>query len=92
MRVLEPQVAAVAAGREAQFQSDSELWIIQPVDEAIWRRCSRPFPVEPVRTLDALHVATIERLSAAIEGLVILSTDGRVRANAQALGFAVAPD
>lgn len=85
-------MAAAAAAREAQFQSDSELWIIQPVDEAIWRRCSRPFPVEPVRTLDALHLATIERLAGALERLVILSTDGRVRANAQALGLAVAPD
>ena len=91
LRVLEPQAAAAAAAREARFQSDSELWVIQPVDEAIWLRCSRPFPVEPLRTLDAIHLATIERLSGAFERIVVLSTDGRVRANAQALGFAVAP-
>jgi predicted nucleic acid-binding protein len=91
LRVLEPQAAAAAAAREARFQSDSELWVIQPVDEAIWLRCSRPFPVEPLRTLDAIHLATIERLSGALERIVVLSTDGRVRANAQALGFAVAP-
>lgn len=91
LRVLEPQVAAAAAAREAQFETDSELWVIQPVDDAIWSRCSRPFPVEPMRTLDAIHLATVERLAGVIERIVVLSTDGRVRANAQALGFPVAP-
>jgi predicted nucleic acid-binding protein len=92
LRVLEPQAAAAAAAREAQFQSDSELWVVQPVDEAIWLRCGRPFPVEPIRTLDAIHLATIEVLSGVLERLVVLSTDGRVRANARALGFTVEPD
>jgi predicted nucleic acid-binding protein len=91
LRVLEPQVAAVAAAREVQFETDSELWVIQPVDDAIWGRCARPFPVEPVRTLDAIHLATVERLAGVIERLVVVSTDSRVRANARALGFAVAP-
>lgn len=63
LRVLEPQAAAAA--REAQFQTDSKLEVIQPVDEAIGSRCSRPFPVEPFRTLDAIHPATIERLAGA---------------------------
>jgi predicted nucleic acid-binding protein len=91
LRVLEPRAAAAAAAREAQFQSDSELWVIQPVDESIWLRCARPFPVEPLRTLDAIHLATIERLAGVLERLVVLSTDVRVRSNAQALGFTVAP-
>jgi len=91
LRVLEPQAAAAAAAREAQFQSDSELWVVQPVDESIWLRCARPFPVEPVRTLDAIHLATIERLAGVLERLVVLSTDERVRTNAQALGFSVLP-
>lgn len=60
LRVLEPRAAAAAAAREARFQSDTELWVVQPVDEAIWLRCSRPFPVEPLRTLDAIHLATEE--------------------------------
>jgi len=92
LRVLEPALASATAAREAQFETDSELWAIHPVDDAVWSRCSRPFPVEPLRTLDAIHVATIERLAGALEGLVVLSTDGRVRANAKALGFAVKPD
>ena len=92
LRVLEPSVAATTAAREAQFETDSELWVVQPVDDSIWSRCSRPFPVEPVRTLDAIHLATVERLAGVIDHLVVLSTDIRVRANAKALGFSLAPD
>ncbi len=91
LRVMEPAAAAATAAREAQFQTDSDLWVIQPVDEGIWNRCSRPFPVEPVRTLDALHLATVEKLAGVIEHLVVLSTDSRVRDNARALGFEVVP-
>lgn len=92
LRVLEPGTAAAAAAREAQFETDSELWVIQPVDDAVWSRCSRPFPLEPLRTLDAIHIASVERLAGAMGRLVVLSTDKRVRDNAQALGFQVAPD
>jgi predicted nucleic acid-binding protein len=91
LRVLEPKVAAAIAAREAEFQADTELWAIQPVDDDIWARCARPFPVEPVRLLDAVHLATIEKLSGALTGLVVLSTDERVRRNATALGFEVRP-
>ncbi|MGO9309542.1 MAG: PIN domain-containing protein [Spirochaetia bacterium] len=92
LRVVEPAAAAAAAARESQFQTDSDLWVIQPVDEGIWNRCSRPFPVEPVRTLDALHLATLEKLSGVIDHIAVLSTDSRVRDNAKALGFSVVPD
>lgn len=44
-----------------------------------------------LRTLEAIHLATIERLAGAIERLVVLSTDDRVRTNAKALGFPLAP-
>ena len=91
LRLLEPEVAAAAASNEAQFSSDSELWVIHPVDEAVWARCARPFPVEPVRTLDAVHLATIEKLSGVVDHLVVLSVDSRIRANATALGFDVLP-
>ncbi|MEE8410827.1 MAG: type II toxin-antitoxin system VapC family toxin [Myxococcota bacterium] len=91
LRVLEPIIAGASAARQAQFENESELWTIYPVDEAIWTRCSRPFPVEPVRTLDALHLATVEQLSGFLGHLIVLSTDQRIRDNATALGFAVRP-
>jgi predicted nucleic acid-binding protein len=91
LRVLEPQAAARIAAREAEFLSDTECWILQPIDEDVLARCARSFPVEPVRLLDGIHLASIEKLSAALEGLVVLSTDERVRRNAEALGFEVRP-
>ncbi len=91
LRVLEPEVAANVASNEAQFATDSELWFIHPVDDAVWARCARPFPVEPVRTLDAVHLATMERLTGIIDHLIVLSVDSRVRSNAVALRYAVLP-
>lgn len=91
LRVLEPQVAARIAVRDAAFQSESEIWGVQPLDEDILMRCGRPFPHEPVRTLDAIHLATIEKVSGAIPDVAMLSTDDRIRRNAAALGFRLAP-
>ncbi|HEY3358158.1 MAG TPA: PIN domain-containing protein [Polyangia bacterium] len=91
LRVVEPTIAAAVAAREAQLQAESELWAILPVDEEIWARCARPFPVEPIRLLDAVHLASIEKLSAALPALTVISMDDRVRRNAAALGFAVRP-
>jgi predicted nucleic acid-binding protein len=91
LRVQNPEAASRMAQREAAFLADSERWGIDPVDETVWARCGRAFPVEPVRLLDAVHLATIERLSGAAPDLVVLSTDDRVRSNARALGFEVQP-
>lgn len=60
------------------------------VDDAVVNRVGRPFPVEPIRTLDAIHLATAERLDESPQLVTIVTRDGRVRANAQALGYAVA--
>ena len=47
------------------------------------------FPVEPVRTLDAVHLATAELLGEPPALIVVVTRDIRVRENAQALGYAV---
>ena len=91
LRVLDAPSAARVGSREAEWLSDSELWFVHPIDEEVLARCARPFPVEPVRLLDAIHLATVERLAGALPGLAVTSTDDRVRRNAAALGFAVAP-
>lgn len=51
----------------------------------------RLFPVEPVRVLDAVHLASIERLASALPNLVVISIDDRVRRNAEAFGLEVRP-
>ena len=91
LRACRPADAVRAATREAALLRAAELWLIHPVDEEVLGRCGRPFPVEPVRTLDAIHLATVERLAGAVTPLAVLSTDDRVRLNAEALGFDVLP-
>lgn len=59
------------------------------VTDAILARVRRPFPIEPIRTLDAVHLATTELLGEPPPLMVIVTRDVRVRENAQALGYAV---
>ena len=63
---------------------------VLPIDDAILERAGRPFPQEPVRTLDAIHLATIEAIGEFPPLLTVLTRDERIRENAVALGYAVA--
>jgi predicted nucleic acid-binding protein len=62
---------------------------IVEVDRAVLDRVRRPFPIEPIRTLDAVHLATAERLGEAPPLVTIVTRDDRVRKNAEALGYTV---
>ncbi|PYR59634.1 MAG: hypothetical protein DMF91_14320 [Acidobacteria bacterium] len=59
------------------------------VTDAVLARAGRPFPVEPIRTLDAVHLATAELLGEPPQLVTIVTRDTRVRDNARALGYAV---
>jgi predicted nucleic acid-binding protein len=59
------------------------------VTDAVLARVGRPFPLEPIRTLDALHLATAEELAEPPALVTIVTRDARVRDNARALGYAV---
>ena len=62
---------------------------IVDVDRAVLARVRRPFPVEPIRTLDAVHLATAEMLGEAPQVITIVTRDIRVRDNARAIGYVV---
>lgn len=62
---------------------------IVSVTEEILAHAGRPFPVEPVRTLDAIHLATAAVLAEAPALVIVVSRDRRVRDNATALGHCV---
>lgn len=62
------------------------------MSDAVIARASAPFPVEPVRTLDAIHLASVAMLRPAYPELAVLSLDKQVRDNALAMGCAVFPD
>lgn len=59
--------------------------------EPILARALEPFPV-PVRTLDGLHLATIEYLRARGETIELASFDRRLTAGARALGMPIYQD
>ena len=62
------------------------------LDASVLSRARQTFPVEPVRTLDALHLASVLAWDQAADRLTVASCDDRVRANALALGFDVVPE
>ena len=59
------------------------------VTDAVLARVGRPFPMEPIRTLDAVHLATAEELAEPPALVTIVTRDARVQDNARALGYAV---
>ena len=71
------------------LQTFERRCFILDVDRAVLARVRRPFPVEPVRTLDAVHLATLELLGEAPQVVTIVTRDDRVRDNARALGYIV---
>jgi predicted nucleic acid-binding protein len=62
---------------------------IVAVTDGVLARVRRPFPVEPIRTLDAVHLATAELLGEPPPLVTVVTRDVRVRVNAQALGYAL---
>jgi predicted nucleic acid-binding protein len=62
-------------------------WTRMAVSEEVLARVSRPFPVEPVRTLDAIHLATALVFSRVFDDVRVLSFDRRILDNAGALGI-----
>lgn len=63
-------------------------WAVCEIVHEIAQRAEERFPAEPVRTLDAIHLASALFLRQALPELVLLSRDERVLSNARALGFA----
>jgi len=69
----------------------SASWVtLEMTGRVLDRACAR-FPHEPVRTLDALHLATAMMFHEAHGKLTMVSSDERIRDNAAGLGLSVAP-
>ncbi len=86
------RLSRAAAGRaHARLADESAHWDIIGLHPGILRAVRRDFPVEPIRSLDALHLATALSLRTLMPRLRILSFDRRVRDNAIHLGFDVLP-
>lgn len=52
-------------------------------------RAGRPFPAEPIQTLDAVYLASIELLGEPPQLVTVVARNRRIAANARALGYRV---
>jgi uncharacterized protein with PIN domain len=64
-------------------------WHVLEVSDDVVARARSTFPAEPVRSLDALHLASAWLIFAAAGELAILSLDERVRTNAHHMGMTI---
>jgi uncharacterized protein with PIN domain len=84
-----PEADARAAAR--LLEEASRGWALLEMSGPSLERARQPFPAEPVRTLDAIHLAAALEFHQALGRVDFLTLDERIRANATALGFTPAP-
>jgi predicted nucleic acid-binding protein len=81
--------AAQAADLLALFARAASTWAVLEISAEVARRAEDRFPSEPVRTLDAIHLASALVLRRTFPDLAVATADERVRANAAQLGLAL---
>jgi hypothetical protein len=82
---------ADAADRRAYLATIASHWILLRIGAEIVDRARLPFPGDPIRTFDAIHLASLLVARSALSGLAFLSLDGRVRGAAARLGIELRP-
>lgn len=90
--MLGEMTEGAAADCRAHLNMAAAHWNVLRLGPDIIDRARRPFPTEPLRTLDALHLASAVVARAAVAGLGLLSLDDRIRGAALRLGFRVVPE
>jgi predicted nucleic acid-binding protein len=83
---LSPEQARAAMRGLRRFE---RRCFVVALTDSILARIGRPFPIEPIRTLDAVHLATVDFLGEPPDVVTVITRDHRVRDNARALGYAV---
>lgn len=83
---------ADAADRRAHLTTAAAHWHVLRLSAEIVDRARQPFPGEPIRTLDALHLASALAARSAVAGLELLSLDDRVRSAGARLGLPLQPE
>jgi len=79
---------AERAALRALQRFERRCYVVAVTDDVL-ARVRRPFPLEPVRTLDAVHIATAESIGEPPQLMTVVTRDNRVRDNALALGYLV---
>lgn len=71
------------------LQTFEQRCTILMISDDVLLRAGRPYPAEPIRTLDAIHLATVQELGGPPQLVTMVTRDARIRENAIALGYAV---
>ncbi|MGA2812822.1 MAG: PIN domain-containing protein [Candidatus Acidiferrum sp.] len=82
---------ATAAERRAHLNAAAAQWHLWRLSLDIVDRARRPFPPEPVRTLDAIHLASALAARSAVPSMELLSLGDRIRRAGEQLGFRLQP-
>lgn len=80
-----------AALSREHLTTASSYWHVIALNDEVLLRARRAFPVEPIRTLDALHLASAVTMRILVDDIELLSLDHRVRDAGTALGFRLQP-
>jgi hypothetical protein len=82
---------AAGADRRAHLNAAAGHWHLWRVSSDIVERARCPFPTEPIRTLEAIHLASALAVRSAVPGVELLSLDDRIRRGGKQLGFHLQP-
>lgn len=82
---------AAAADRRAHLNEAAVHWHLMRLGVDAVERARSRFPAEPIRTLDALHLASALSARSSVAGVELLSLDDRIRRAGEQLGFRLQP-
>jgi len=82
---------STAADRRAHLNAAAAHWHLCRLSLDIVDRARRPFPSEPVRTVDAIHLASALAVRSTVPSVELLSLDDRIRRASEQLGFRLQP-
>ncbi len=72
------------------LENSIKKWNLMDLTSDIQKRVAAPFPVEPVRTQDAIHLASAMEFAKSHSDLKVLTLDKRIILNLQPLGLELA--
>jgi predicted nucleic acid-binding protein len=83
---------AEVADRRAHLAAAAAHWHVLRIGPEVVDRARQPFPGDPIRTLDAMHLASVLVARSGVPGLALLTLDQRIRAVAKRLGLTLLPE
>ena len=78
--------------RASQFRRAAHHWVCLALEPEVADRAMAPFPNEPIRTLDALHLAFALAAQSLVGTARMLTLDNGIRESALTLGVEVYPE